>query len=123
MKAIPILKVSSFELSDQFYTKLGFTRMFVYRPDPSLDDPAYAGYEMDDAILHISSHSGDSNFGTAVFFQCDGVERLYKRIESDLADSITLVPTEQTWGNREMYLQDPDGNSLRFCETIAKADS
>jgi uncharacterized glyoxalase superfamily protein PhnB len=27
---------------------------------------------------------------------------------------ISLAPTDQTWGNREMYLDDPDGNKLRF---------
>jgi len=27
---------------------------------------------------------------------------------------IELEPTDQTWGNREMHLRDPDGNSLRF---------
>jgi uncharacterized glyoxalase superfamily protein PhnB len=27
---------------------------------------------------------------------------------------IDLEPTDQTWGNREMYVKDPDGNSIRF---------
>jgi catechol 2,3-dioxygenase-like lactoylglutathione lyase family enzyme len=27
---------------------------------------------------------------------------------------IDLEPTEQTRGNREMYVKDPDGNSIRF---------
>lgn len=27
---------------------------------------------------------------------------------------IALVPTDQTWGNREMYVKDADGNSIRF---------
>ena len=27
---------------------------------------------------------------------------------------IDLRPTDQTWGNREMYVKDPDGNSIRF---------
>jgi hypothetical protein len=27
---------------------------------------------------------------------------------------LALEPTDQTWGNREMYVQDPDGNTLRF---------
>jgi uncharacterized glyoxalase superfamily protein PhnB len=27
---------------------------------------------------------------------------------------IDLQPTDQTWGNREMSVRDPDGNSIRF---------
>jgi len=28
--------------------------------------------------------------------------------------AIALAPTDQTWGNREMYVRDADGNSIRF---------
>jgi len=27
---------------------------------------------------------------------------------------IALEPTDQSWGNREMYVTDTDGNSIRF---------
>jgi uncharacterized glyoxalase superfamily protein PhnB len=27
---------------------------------------------------------------------------------------VELEPTDQPWGNREMYVKDPDGNSIRF---------
>jgi catechol 2,3-dioxygenase-like lactoylglutathione lyase family enzyme len=29
---------------------------------------------------------------------------------------IDTGPVDQTWGNREMYVKDPDGNSLRFIQ-------
>jgi hypothetical protein len=33
-------------------------------------------------------------------------------------------PLDQTWGTREFYVEDPDGNSLRFTQAIvAKPDS
>jgi uncharacterized glyoxalase superfamily protein PhnB len=28
--------------------------------------------------------------------------------------AVDLPPTDQTWGNREMYVKDPDGNAIRF---------
>jgi uncharacterized glyoxalase superfamily protein PhnB len=28
--------------------------------------------------------------------------------------AIDMEPTDQTWGNREMFIRDVDGNSLRF---------
>lgn len=119
MKAIPVLKISSIEVSHEFYSKLGFTQTFLFRPDPNLTDPVYAGYEMDGASIHLSSHSGDSNFGTAVFLLCDSVDTVHEQIDSELVNAIKLKPTNQTWGNREMYLEDPDGHSLRFIEPLS----
>jgi uncharacterized glyoxalase superfamily protein PhnB len=29
---------------------------------------------------------------------------------------IAVEPTDQTWGAREMYVRDPDGNCLRFVQ-------
>jgi len=29
-----------------------------------------------------------------------------------------LGPTDQTWGTREFYVTDADGNTLRFCQPI-----
>ena len=30
--------------------------------------------------------------------------------------AIDLEPTEQAWGNREMYVKDADRNSIRFIQ-------
>jgi len=120
MKSIPILKIRNIEASHDFYTKLGFTQRFIYRPDPTLVDPAYAGYELDGAIVHLSSHSGDSNYGCAVVFYCDSVDAVYERLANDIPESVKLPPTDQTWGNRELYIEDLDGHSLRFTCDIQK---
>jgi hypothetical protein len=29
-------------------------------------------------------------------------------------EEVTLAATDQTWGRREIYVLDPDGNCLRF---------
>ena len=43
----------------------------------------------------------------------DDVDRLHEELlRKNVA--IHLEPTDQTWGNREMYVKDPDGNSIRF---------
>jgi catechol 2,3-dioxygenase-like lactoylglutathione lyase family enzyme len=38
---------------------------------------------------------------------------LHKELKA-LGFVIDLEPTDQSWGNREMYIHDPDGNSIRF---------
>ena len=32
---------------------------------------------------------------------------------------IHIAPVDQTWGMRDLYLRDPDGNSVRFGAPVA----
>ena len=121
MKAIPILKISSIKISDLFYSNLGFQQTFLYQPDPDLDGPAYAGYEFAGAEIHLSSHSGDSEMGCAVYISCDDVDSIFDQLPDHMIEHVVLKPTDQTWGNREMYIRDPDGNALRFCAPVRKS--
>lgn len=34
---------------------------------------------------------------------------------------IDTGPVDQPWGNREMYVKDPDGNSIRFVQRLGGA--
>jgi uncharacterized glyoxalase superfamily protein PhnB len=113
-KAIPVLHVASSAAAEEFYCRrLGFKQTFAYRPHAETPDPCYMGLERDGAQLHLSSFSGDGISGGVVFIVADDVDALHDEFISHGA-AIDLPPTEQTWGNREMYLSDPDGNSVRF---------
>ena len=71
------------------------------------------GLARDDARLPVSSFSGDAVAGGVVFLLVDDVDALHKELLGKNVD-IDLEPTGQTWGNREMYVKDLDGNSIRF---------
>jgi catechol 2,3-dioxygenase-like lactoylglutathione lyase family enzyme len=64
----------------------------------------------------VEGHTHDNlwvtSYGVANFI-VDNVDALYEEFRG-AALEVELVPTDQSWGNREMYLTDPDGNSLRF---------
>jgi catechol 2,3-dioxygenase-like lactoylglutathione lyase family enzyme len=111
--AIPVLHVSSSAAAEEFYCeRLGFTQSFAYRPFGGAD-PCYMGVTRDDVELHLSSFSGDGVAGGVVFLGVQDVDELHKEL---LAKRVTidLEPTEQSWGNREMYVHDADKNSIRF---------
>ena len=111
--AIPVLHVSSSTSAAEFYCgHLGFAEQFAYRPFGGAD-PCYMGLARDDVELHVSSFSGDGVAGGVVFLVVQDVDELFKELR-DRAVKIDLEPTDQSWGNREMYIHDPDGNSLRF---------
>jgi catechol 2,3-dioxygenase-like lactoylglutathione lyase family enzyme len=114
--AIPVLHVSSAAVAEEFYCKqLGFAVQFAYRFDESKPDPCYMGLTRDDVEIHVSSFSGDGVAGGVVFLLVADVDVLHKELTAKGVE-IDLEPTDQTWGNREMYVSDPDGNSIRFVQ-------
>ncbi len=114
--AIPVLHVASAKAAEEFYCqKLGFQRQFAYRIDDAKPDPCYMGFCRDNAWIHVSSFSGDAVAGGVVYLTVDDVDKLHASlVEKGLA--IDLEPMDQTWGNRETYIKDPDGNSIRFIQ-------
>jgi len=73
------------------------------------------GLIRDDVELHLSSFSGDGGPRGVVFVGVEDVDALHAEIIAK-GVAIALPPTEQSWGNREMYINDPDGNDLRFVQ-------
>jgi len=113
-QAVPVLHVRSSEAAEAFYCgRLGFTRAFAYRPHAPQADLCYMGLARDEAAIHVSSFSGDAVPGGVVFLPVDDVDALHDELRAR-GVRIALEPTTQTWGNREMYVDDPDGNHIRF---------
>ena len=111
--AIPVLHVSRSAGAEEFYCKrLGFRQEFAYRPLGGVD-PCYMGLVRDDARLHISSFSGDGVSGGVVYLLVDDVDELHEELLRRNVN-IDTGPIDQDWGNREMYVKDADGNSIRF---------
>jgi len=113
---IPLLHVSSSQAAEEFHcAKLGFTKEWDYRPAAPAADPAYLGLRRDGVPLHLSSFSGDGVAGGVVSFHVRDVDALFTEFTAR-GVAIELPPYDQSWGNREMYLRDADGNSLRFIQ-------
>jgi uncharacterized glyoxalase superfamily protein PhnB len=111
---IPILHVSNAAAAVEFYcNRLGFSQRFAYRFDDAQPDPCYMGLERDEVRLHVSSFSGDGAAGGAVFLVVEDLDALHAELKAK-GVTIDMEPTNQSWGNREMYVHDPDGNSIRF---------
>jgi len=112
--AIPLLHVSDAARAEDFYCRrLGFRREFAYRPDPARPDPCFLGVSRDGVWLNLSSVPGDGVSGGVANFVVDDVDALHAELVTR-GVTIALAPTDQTWGNREMYVRDADGNTLRF---------
>ena len=115
-QAIPLLHISSSVLAEDFYChKLGFKKVFANRPNSATADPCYLGISRDDVVIHLSSFSGDGVFGHVVNLVVNDIDTLHQEFVLKGIE-INLEPTNQTWGNREMYIRDADDNCIRFLQ-------
>ena len=112
--AIPLVHVSSSAAAEEFYCgRLGFRREFAHRVDDAKPDPCYMGVTRDGVWLHVSSFSGDGISGGVVNLIVEDVDALHAELVKK-GVRIDTGPVDQTWGNREIYVKDADGNSIRF---------
>ncbi len=113
-RAIPLLHVTESSAAERFYCgQLGFRLASIYRADPQRADPAYLTIVRGDAVLHVSSFPGDGVAGGVASLVVDDVDVLHSEYVAK-GVIIDLAPTDQTWGNREMYVKDADRNCQRF---------
>jgi uncharacterized glyoxalase superfamily protein PhnB len=113
-RAIPLLHVSNAAAAVEFYCRgLGFQLEFEHRPEGVTTDPCYMGVSRDGVWLHLSSFSGDGTAGAVANLMVDNVDRFYEEYTARQI-VIDTPPVDQSWGSREMYVKDADGNCLRY---------
>lgn len=86
------------------------------------DRPFYAILKRGADEMHLSLASGSGLHGPcSVIITCDDVDLLFAAFEerglkiSNRPDSpVHNGPVDQSWGTREVYLDDPSGNTLIF---------
>lgn len=114
--AIPVLHISNSIKAEEFYcARLGFKKEFANRPDEKRTDPCYMGISRGGVWLHLSSFSGDGISGGVANLYVDDVDALHGEFKAKNVP-IDSGPVDQTWGTREMYVKDADGNCLRFVQ-------
>ena len=115
--AIPILGVSSSLSAEAFYCgKLGFRRAYAYRPNPERTDPCYMGVVRDGAHIVLSSFDGDGPPGSRnVQIYVDNLVEVRDEFRSTGVELPADI-LDQTWGNLEINLRDPDGNRIAIAQ-------
>ncbi len=124
MKLVPIMKCKDMQESLSFYTNvLDFEIRYA---DSTADEPVVTIIN-GEAEIELSTMSGDSLFGCAVNVRVDDVDELFKKYVErglDVSDKehspVHQGPLDQTWGMREFYVNDPNGNTLRFGKPIGE---
>jgi len=93
--------------------------------DDEPNDPSFSVLARDGDFLYLSSHRGDGVFGTVVAITTNDIDALFRTLRArglktpgnpDAPEEVHEGPIDQSWGTREFYVEDPDGNTLRFVQ-------
>ena len=107
--AVPMLHVSDCKNIKNFYCKkLGFKIISEYKPNNSSANPVYVIIKRDQTGLHLSSFSGDGKPGGVAVIYVKNVDSLFREFQNQGVE-VGKGPVNQSWGDREMYITDPDG--------------
>ena len=122
MAIIPTVRCRNMRKSLAFYT--GVLDFEHVDGDDVLDDPSYSVVARGEDRLILSSHRGDGKFGQAVVVTTENIDELFRkfrerglRTPGNPNSPVHEGPIDQSWGTREFYVDDPDGNTLRFTQT------
>ena len=121
MAILPLVRCRRMASSLAFYT--GVLDFEVASASADLEDPALTTLTRGGDRILLSSHSGDGEFGQALVVLTDNLDALFLslrdrglepagRPESPVHEG----PIDQSWGTREFYVDDPDGNTIRFTQ-------
>lgn len=121
MKFVPIFYCSNMKEAIRFYT----TILDFQLAAGDTPDDVVVGLHHGDAWLHLTSLKGDQKSGVAVNVFVDDIDALFKKYVSRGLDTsgkeqspVHQGPLDQTWGRREFYVTDADGNTLRFTQPL-----
>ncbi len=123
MPIIPTVRCSRMQASLDFYTQvLDFERV---DGDDETADPSFSVLMREGALLFLSSHRGDGTFGQAIAVLIDDADAAFRKFRErglrtpgnpEAPQEVHEGPLDQSWGTREFYVGDPDGNTLRFTQ-------
>lgn len=120
MSLVPTVRCSRIAASIPFYTQV---LDFEIVDGGDLQDPGFRVLRRAGDLLFLSSHGGDGVFGQAIAVLVDDVDDIVLKLRNrgwkvpeGRRSPVHEGAVDQTWGTREFYVDDPDGNTLRFVQ-------
>jgi uncharacterized glyoxalase superfamily protein PhnB len=118
MKIVPLFKVRDMRAALVHYTQVLDFEMTD--PDDTADSPM-VDLGNGGAVFQLTTFEGDYLYGSVANVWVDDVDSLFAKYKSRGLDTsakknspVHQGPVDQTWGRREFYVTDADGNTLRF---------
>ena len=101
------------KMTKEFYIDfLGFTLDWEHRFEPGT--PLYMQVSLGDCLLHISEHFGDSAPGGHIRIMTNDVASYCSDLNQKKYRNARPGFQDQSWGTRDMTINDPSGNRITF---------
>jgi catechol 2,3-dioxygenase-like lactoylglutathione lyase family enzyme len=119
MAIIPVFRCDEIKRSVDFYTKVLDFRL---ADDDALKDPAFIFLRRAGDVFALSSFGSGPIQRSVATVMTEDVDTLFKKFlgrglkPAKPESPVHQGPTDQTWGTREFYVDDPDGNTLAFTQ-------
>ncbi len=124
LRAVPVFWSSDIARSLRFYTEvLEFELRWPEYRELSLES-GVVDLVWDGAVVQLSRHMGFQPTPSSLNLEMDAAEDVdaaFMRLSARGLDQshkvespVHMKPLDQTWGTREWYVNDPDGNCLCF---------
>jgi hypothetical protein len=118
-RTTPVLRIFDEAKAREFYLGfLGFTVDWEARFDDNA--PIYMQVSRGNLVLHLSEHHGDGSPGSVVYVTMTGIDELHAELIGHRYKYNRPGILDQPWGMRELYVDDPFGNKIRFGEETPK---
>lgn len=119
---VPLFKISNMAEAIRHYTEVLDFKMTD--PNDTADSPV-VDLGRDGDNFQITTAERERLFGSVVYVWVEDVDALFAKYKERGLDTSQKAgspvhegPVDQTWGRREFYVTDADGNTLRFCQLI-----
>jgi catechol 2,3-dioxygenase-like lactoylglutathione lyase family enzyme len=120
-QVIPALRITDYARSKAFYVEgLGFHIDWEHRFEPNF--PVFMQVTRDGLTFFLSQHAGDCQVGGLIHLFVPHVDDWYAELLGK-GVSVKEPPCESIEGLRDMTVVDPDGNQLRICTRLRRADA
>lgn len=117
---IPLFRVTDMKGALHFYTQI---LDFKLKEAGASADDWVVLLENGDADLMLTRLEPDQKIGINANVLVTDIDNLFKKYRSHGLDQSHKVnspvhqgPIDQSWGTREFYVTDPDGNTLRYVQ-------
>ncbi len=113
-QVIPVLHVDLPEAAREFYVDvLGFE--FDWGVDAGAERGSYGQVSRADLQLHLTTDT-PPRAGADVYFRMEGIDALFRAVKAKIATTQPLAIHDTFYDARELAIEDPFGNRLRFVE-------
>ena len=115
-RAIPTFRILDLNKAKEFYLDLlGFTLDWEHRFDS--DAPVYMQISKNGLVIHLSENVR-FHAGAIVFVETKGIETFHNELSEKNISNLIPDISITNWNTKQIELEDPFGNLLRFNENI-----